>query len=96
MSHAQSSLRRFMQTCADIPGFISLRLVEQQAHTLGVSRNVIEPPALRHSCGVMVCVHIDGQQAFAATSDISAPGLQQALDRAPHTAHSLRGRSLLH
>ncbi|WP_372239784.1 TldD/PmbA family protein [Pseudomonas sp. FSL R10-2189] len=96
MSHAQSSLRRFMQTCADIPGFISLRLVEQQAQTLGVSRNVIEPPSLRHSCGVMVCVHIDGQQAFAATSDISAPGLQQALERAQHTAQSLRGRSLLH
>ena len=96
MSHAQSSLRRFMQTCADMPGFISLRLVEQQAHTLGVSRNVIEPPARRHSCGVMVCVHIDGQQAFAATSDISLSGLQQALERAQHTAQSLRGRGLLH
>ena len=96
MSNAQSSLRRFMQTCSDTSAFISLRLVEQQSQSLAVTRNIIEPPSLRHTCGVMVCVQIEGQQAFAATSDISESGLQQALERARHIAKSLPGRGLLH
>ena len=95
MSRAQSSLRRFMQTCAHWPDFVSLRLVEQQSRTLAVTRNVIEPPSLRNECGVMVCVHVDGQQAFAATSDITLPGLQQALERAQQTAKALRGNGLV-
>lgn len=95
MSTAQSALRRFMQQCEHVPGFISLRLVEQQSQSLVVIRNIIEPPAQRNECGVMVCVHVDGQQAFAATSDISQSGLRYALDRATQTAQALRGRGLL-
>ncbi|WP_425274318.1 TldD/PmbA family protein [Pseudomonas kitaguniensis] len=95
MSTAQSSLRRFMQQCEHVPGFISLRLIEQQSQSLAVTRNIIEPPAQRNECGVMVCVHVDGQQGFAATSDISQSGLRYALDRATQTAQALRGRGLL-
>ncbi|CAH0240723.1 MULTISPECIES: TldD/PmbA family protein [Pseudomonas] len=95
MSTAQSSLRRFMQQFCHSPTFISLRLVEQQSQSLVVTRNIIEPPSISHECGVMICVEVDGQQGFAATSDITQSGLRYALDRASQTAKALCGRSLL-
>ncbi|SOB52413.1 TldD/PmbA family protein [Pseudomonas lundensis] len=95
MIDAQASIRRFIQRHAHCAGFISLRLVEQQSQTLSVTRNVIEPPHHSHSRGVMMCVQENGQQAFAATSDITDNGLLHALVRAQATAQAMQHRSLM-
>ena len=95
MTDAQSSLRQFIQRYAHASDFLSLRLVEQHTHHMAVTRNIIEPPHISYERGVMICVQEDGQQAFAATSDITDTGLLQALAQARATAKALRGHGLL-
>ena len=60
-------------------GFHSLRYVQRSGEYLAVRRNVSEPPHFRQDRGAMLCVRLDGVEAYAATSDLSLAGLQAAL-----------------
>jgi predicted Zn-dependent protease len=66
-------------------GHVSVRVLEQSAQRLAMVRGVPAPIALERDRGAMITVALDGPPAgigYAASADLSAAGLQQALDRA--------------
>ncbi|MDG0903037.1 hypothetical protein P6U18_24075, partial [Pseudomonas sp. L01] len=56
--------------------FHSLRYVQRSGEYLSVRRNVSEPPHFSQDRGAMLCVRLNGVEAYAATNDLSAAGLQ--------------------
>ena len=73
--------------------FWSLRYVDETSETLAVRDDVIEPPQLSIERGAMLTAMVEGGCGYAATSDLSLAGLQQALDRATQWAHATRRAS---
>ena len=73
--------QRFGQLQCDAP-FWSLRFVDERSSYLCVRQNVTEAARLHRDCGAMLTVYDSGGYGYAATSDLSVPGLQAALDRA--------------
>ncbi|GIK84716.1 MAG: peptidase C69 [Betaproteobacteria bacterium] len=62
--------------------FWSLRFVEEIAEVYAVRKNVAQPLAVSTDRGAMATVHADGGLGYAATSDLSPPGLVRALRQA--------------
>ena len=81
-----------LRTTAD---FFSLRYVRESGHYLSVRKNVAAPPHLNHDEGAMLTVRVNGVEAYAATHDISLPGLQAALERAEQQARLIKPHALL-
>ncbi len=75
--------------------FWSLRVVDEQAECYAVRKNVPQPPTLFSDRGAMLTAYADGGCGYAATSDLSAGGLQVALDRATAWARATARRSLI-
>ncbi|CAM3596852.1 tldD-like metalloprotease [Pseudomonas reidholzensis] len=100
MSEQPASLRSllsgFSQAHQGAGYFHSLRYVHQDSVSLSVSRNVIDPPRRQSSRGVMLCVRVNGNEAFAATSDLTVRGLALAYDQALMLARAIGSHALLH
>jgi len=62
--------------------FWSLRFVDESSESYAVRKNVPQPLEVSTDRGVMATVHAGGGIGYAATSDLSPGGLQQALDAA--------------
>lgn len=62
--------------------FCSLRIVDEQAEYFSVRQNVPQPLISRFNRGAMVTVIDRGGYGYAATSDLSTPGLESAIARA--------------
>ena len=75
--------------------FWSLRIVDEQAECYAVRKNVPQPPLMISDHGAMLTAYADGGCGYAATSDLSARGLQTALDRATVWARATAQRSLI-
>ena len=90
MNH--SSLFRQLECDAD---FWSLRVVDERAECYAVRKNVPQPPVYVSDRGAMLTAFAEGGCGYAATSDLSAEGLQAALDRATHWARATSTRSLI-
>ncbi|HVK99251.1 MAG TPA: TldD/PmbA family protein [Dongiaceae bacterium] len=75
--------------------FCSLRFVETQSEALSVRKNVQQPLLRQLDRGVMISVVKDGGFGYAATSDLSVEGLQQALRQAEHWAQASGACSVL-
>ena len=75
--------------------FWSLRLVDERAECYAVRKNVAQPPTLLCDRGAMLTAYAGGGCGYAATSDLSAAGLQAALDRATAWARAAAARSLI-
>jgi len=88
-------LSRFSQLRLGAGRFHSLRYVQHDTVGLSVTRNVIDPPRRQSSCGVMLCVRVNGNEAFAATSDLTEQGLSRAYDRALQLAQATGELGLL-
>jgi predicted Zn-dependent protease len=71
----------FGDLAAGIPAW-SLRVHETREETLRVRQGVLEPPLLRRRRGAFVVVADAGGVGYAATGDLSAAGLDEALGRA--------------
>lgn len=84
---------RFLALRADVP-FYSLRYVEQTHEHLAVRQDTIEPPQLSADRGAMLVAMTDGGYGYCGTSDVSAAGLQAALDRASTWAQATRSASV--
>jgi predicted Zn-dependent protease len=74
--------------------FWALRYHEETRETLAVRQDTLEPPRLSLDRGAMLTALTDGGYGYCATSDLSAAGLQRALDRATQWAEATRGRSV--
>jgi predicted Zn-dependent protease len=72
--------------------FWSVRVMRSRGESLGVTRGVTEPVGLTDDLGVMVTVHAGGGLGYAATSDVSAMGLQRAGRAALDWARRSAGR----
>ncbi len=83
---------RHLKCVAD---FWSLRAVDERAECYSVRKNVPQPPSLSVDRGAMLTVCADGGSGYAATSDLSREGLQEALDRAADWARASAPRSLI-
>jgi predicted Zn-dependent protease len=75
--------------------FWSLRYVEEVSEILAVRSDVAEPPRRSLDRGAMLVALADGGYGYAATSDISLPGLQAALDCATQWARATAKHSVM-
>src|SRR5919197_3083970 len=75
--------------------FWSLRYHEERRESLAMRQDTIEPPSLSFDRGAMLTAVVEGGYGYCATSDLSAAGLQQALDRATRWAEATRGKSVV-
>lgn len=82
-------LDRF-RTLRSAAPFWSLRYHEENRETLAVRQDTIEPPRLSIDRGAMLTAVTDGGCGYCATSDLSPPGLQKALDRATQWAEATK------
>ncbi len=75
--------------------FWSLRYVEDESEALAVRDGVVQPPRRWRDRGAMLTAVVDGGAGYAATSDLSAAGLQEALTRAEAWARQTARSSLI-
>src|SRR5258708_7762350 len=75
--------------------FWSLRYHEEKRETLAMRQDTLEPPRLSVDRGAMLSAVVDGGYGYCATSDLSAAGLQKALDRATRWAQATKGKSVV-
>jgi len=75
--------------------FWSLRCHEETREVLAVRQDTIEPPRLSVDRGAMLTAVTEGGYGYCATSDLSAAGLQAALDKATAWARASEKRSVV-
>lgn len=71
-----------------------LRMVEKRRLRVGVRRDVPEPVVKDHETGCMVTVVEDGGAGYAATGDLSASGLELAIEEARECAKATAAHRL--
>ena len=76
------TLRRIIPQLRSAAPFWSVRYLEEKRETLAVRQDTIEPPRFTLDRGAMVTAVVDGGYGYCSTSDLTAAGLQAALDRA--------------
>jgi predicted Zn-dependent protease len=84
---------RFLALRSSAP-FWSLRHVAETRESLAVRQDTLEPPRLAVDRGAMLTAVTEGGHGYCATSDLSAAGLQAALDRATAWAEATRTASV--
>ncbi len=77
MSFAADIAARFA-AAAPACDFWSVRVMRGTSEHLGVTRGVVDPIGLSEDAGAMITVHSGTGMGYAATSDLSALGLQRA------------------
>ncbi|MEZ4406908.1 MAG: TldD/PmbA family protein [Polyangiales bacterium] len=73
----------------------SLRVVDERSESLSVRKDVTQPPSILRDRGAMLTVYKNGGAGYAATSDLSAAGLQAALDEATRWAEATAKASVV-
>jgi len=79
----------FKQVSSTLAGvdYFSLRLCDEKSKKLSFRNGVLDPPSCSQDRGAMVVVHDRGGMGYAATSDLSDSGIQQAASNARTWAH---------
>ncbi len=67
----------------------------EMREVLAMRQDTLEPPRLSVDRGAMLTAVTEGGYGYCATSDLSASGLQQALDRATRWAEATKGKSVV-
>ena len=75
--------------------FWSVRFVEETSECFAVRKNVPLPLQRSIDRGAMVTVYAGGSYGYAATSDVSEPGLRLAFERAAAIARATAAHALL-
>jgi predicted Zn-dependent protease len=88
------SIRTHFASLRSAASFWSLRYVEIRQEVLAVRQDTIEPPQMRIDRGAMMTAIVNGGAGYCATSDLSAAGLQAALDNAAAWAGRASGASV--
>ncbi len=74
---------------------VEIRVVEEETRSLALTRGVLQPAHSGSDCGAMVTVRVPEGIGYAASADLSAPGLQRALERAHEWANACARSGLL-
>src|ERR671931_1332215 len=88
-------ISRSFQVLRSSAPFWSLRLHHETREVLAMRQDTLEPPRLSIDRGAMLTAVTEGGYGYCATSDLSAGGLQQALDRATRWAEATKGKSVV-
>jgi predicted Zn-dependent protease len=91
----QEKITALFTSLAPAVDFCSLRMVEESAEHLTVRQDVLQPISASFDSGAMITVIHRGGYGYAATSDLSAAGLQDAIARASAWAAASAGRSVV-
>jgi predicted Zn-dependent protease len=75
--------------------FWSLRYHEEKRESHAMRQDTLEPPRLSTDRGAMLTAVTEGGYGYCATSDLSAAGLQKALERATEWAEATKGASVV-
>jgi predicted Zn-dependent protease len=75
--------------------FWSIRTHTEKSEVLAMRQDTLEPPRLSIDRGAMVTAIVEGGYGYCATSDLTGPGLQKALDRATEWAQATKGKSVV-
>jgi len=89
-----AALRDTFRQLRSTAPFWSLRGVAESQESLAVRQDIPEPPRLAVDRGAMLTAITEGGYGYCATSDLSASGLQAALDRASAWADFTRTASV--
>lgn len=76
------SIRPLFKSLAPAVDFCSLRVLEERSEQITVRQDVLQPLSIRADRGAMVTIIHRGGYGYAATSDLSASGLKEAVARA--------------
>lgn len=74
--------------------FFSLRLIEERTENVLVRQDILQPVSTNEDIGAMVTVLHNGGLGYAATSDLTPSGLQQATQRAKNWAEASADASI--
>jgi len=88
-------IHSLFKTIVPAVDFCSLRVVEENSSQMTVRQNVLQPVKSRMDRGAMVTVIHRGGYGYAATSDLSAAGLKEAINRASAWAEASVGKSVV-
>lgn len=91
----QDTIAKLFKSLVPAVDFCSLRLVDETSEQIMVRQDVLQPLTTRIDCGAMITVIDRGGYGYAATSDLSRSGLQDALARAHAWAKASSGRSVI-
>ncbi len=91
---ADNLAQRFRRLAPAGVDHVSLRVVEEFSNTTRVRQDVVEPAQRSIDRGAMVAVTAGDGLGYAATSDLSEPGLRAAVVQAVQWAELSRGRSV--
>ena len=75
--------------------FWSLRYHDETREVLAMRQDTLEPPRLSIDRGAMLTAVTESGYGYCATGDLSAAGLQRALDRATRWAEVTAGKSVV-
>jgi predicted Zn-dependent protease len=89
-----SSVETWARSAAPACDFWSVRAVTESSEQLMVRQNIAESPARQRDAGVMVTVMDVGGLGYAATSDVSERGLNEAFGYAKQMAHAVAGKAV--
>jgi predicted Zn-dependent protease len=76
------SIRALFRSLAPEVDFCSMRLVDETSENIVVRQDILQPLSSRIDRGAMVTVIHYGGYGYAATSDLTLPGLREAFGRA--------------
>ncbi|TFW06669.1 TldD/PmbA family protein [Oxalobacteraceae bacterium OM1] len=89
------AIRPLFKSLAPAVDFCSLRVVAETSEKLTVRQDVLQPIESALDRGAMVTIIHRGGYGYAATSDLSAAGLKDAIARAQAWAEASAGRSVV-
>ena len=89
------SIRPLFKSLAPAVDFCSLRIVDESSEQIMVRQDVLQPLSTSIDRGAMVTIIHGGGYGYAATSDLTASGLKDAIARARAWAEASAGRSVV-
>ncbi|HIA14384.1 MAG TPA: TldD/PmbA family protein [Nitrospirales bacterium] len=95
MQDIEETIEARFSAIAPKADFCSLRLVSERDEYLLVRQNILQPVSTSNDVGVMITVIDRGGMGYAATSDLTKAGLQEAAERAKTWAYRAVGRGLV-
>jgi predicted Zn-dependent protease len=88
------SIRPLFKSLVPAVDFCSLRVLDEHSEEIVVRQDVLQPLSMSVDRGAMVTIMHRGGYGYAATSDLSAAGLKDAIARAQSWAEVASGRSV--
>ena len=88
------SLNNLFKELLPAVDFCSMRIVNERSEDLSVRQNILQPLTSTRSQGAMFTVIHQGGYGYAATSDLSASGMQTAIGHACEWAKMSAGKSV--